>query len=625
MREDAGVNPSTAIATVLIDELIRQGVREAVLCPGSRSAPLAYALEAADREGRLRLHVRVDERSAAYLALGLAKVTRVPVPVVTTSGTAVANLHPAVLEAAQGYVPMIVLTADRPQELRGTGANQTTDQVKIFGSAARWFHEFGTPERRGGQQAIWRSVIGRAMAEAQGHPAGDPGPVHLNVPLREPLVPDQLSDLAIDSSAAESDDLGWSAEVSTATGITTADAPPDASAASGMSTAELDWPEPLAGRPHGEPWLSLRNSRTRKEIAGGAGIAPVPRTLVVLGDLPDPAAVAELAELADAAGWPIIAEPFGSYRRGRVTPHGPLLLRGTDWLSDNLPERILIGGRVTLDRSLAQLMRNPAVTVEAVTPLTSWPDPGHVVRRVHGWDDIERSRDVVAACVDRAWSARWRSAGLAVAEAVTPIITASWPSGPAVGHIVAQSMPENTGIYLGSSNIARDMDLCRDPRDIARGVVSVGNRGLAGIDGVVSSAIGMALSRAPHPAIAVMGDLTFLHDTNALLIGPAEPRPDLTIVVVNDNGGGIFGTLEPGREALAAPYERIFGTPTDTRIAALCEAHGIAHEIVTDEDVLRERISSRANGIRVCEIPIARSGQREFRAALDAAVVSALS
>ena len=183
------MNPSTALATVLVDELIRQGVRHAVLCPGSRSAPLAYALQDADREGRLTLHVRVDERSAGFLALGLAKLTRVPAVVVTTSGTAVANLHPAVLEAHHATVPLLVLSADRPPELRGTGANQTTVQPGMFGGAVRWSHEIGTPERRAGQQAHWRSTISRAVAAARGL-GGDPGPVHLNVPLPRTPRPD---------------------------------------------------------------------------------------------------------------------------------------------------------------------------------------------------------------------------------------------------------------------------------------------------------------------------------------------------------------------------------------------------------------------------------------------------
>ena len=196
---------------MLVDELVRCGVREAVLCPGSRSAPLAYALQEADRAGRLRLHVRVDERSAGFLALGLAKVTRVPAVVVTTSGTAVANLHPAVLEAHHGQVPLIVLSADRPPELQGTGANQTTTQPGMFGGGLRWSCQLGAPERRPGQVAAWRSSACRAVAASRGRPGGVPGPVHLNVPLREPLVPTEAG----------------------------------------------TWPEGLEGRPHGAPWVSV--------------------------------------------------------------------------------------------------------------------------------------------------------------------------------------------------------------------------------------------------------------------------------------------------------------------------------------------------------------------------------
>ena len=186
------MNPSTAFATVVVDELIRSGVREAVLAPGSRSAPLALALAAADREGRLRLHVRIDERTAGFLAIGLIRGTGLPVPVVTTSGTAVVNLHPAVLEASHSGLPLIVLSADRPPELRGSGANQTTDQLKVFGSAVRLFHEVGTPRREVGQVAYWRSTIARAVAAAVGARTAEPGPVQLNCALAEPLVPVEI-------------------------------------------------------------------------------------------------------------------------------------------------------------------------------------------------------------------------------------------------------------------------------------------------------------------------------------------------------------------------------------------------------------------------------------------------
>jgi 2-succinyl-5-enolpyruvyl-6-hydroxy-3-cyclohexene-1-carboxylate synthase len=185
------VNPSTALATVLVDELVRCGLREAVIAPGSRSAPLAMALHAAATGGRLRLHVRIDERSASFLALGLAKASGRPVAVVCTSGTAAAHFHAAVIEADEAGVPLLVLTADRPPELRGTGSNQTIDQIKLYGSAVRWFCEVGVPEERPGQAGYWRSLADRAWAHAAGSAGGYPGPVHLNLPFREPLVPDR--------------------------------------------------------------------------------------------------------------------------------------------------------------------------------------------------------------------------------------------------------------------------------------------------------------------------------------------------------------------------------------------------------------------------------------------------
>lgn len=567
-----------ALATVLIDELHRQGVRDLVLAPGSRSAPLAYAALEAERQGRMRLHVRVDERSAAFLALGMAKVKRMPVPIITTSGTAVANLHPAVLEAAHASVPMIVLSADRPPHMRGVGANQTTDQVKMFGNSTRWFYEFGVPEKREGQNAWWRGIVGRAMAECTGRPAGDAGPVHLNIPLDTPLVP----------------------------------------------TGDDDWPESLEGKPRGEAWLDIREPQTHKGVPAGGGIAPVPRTLVVLGDLPEPKQAAEVAALADTAGWPLLAEPFGQYHRGRVTPNGPLILRAQDWLERNLPERVLVAGRLTLDRHMAKLLRHPGVTVEIITSGTAWSDPSHRARRVHPWDAIERSHTTVAGCYDRNWATAWRRAGNTVSEVAAPIVEESWPSGMAVGRTVVQNVPEGSGLYIGPSNIVRDIDLSRNANRISRHVVSVANRGLAGIDGVVSSAVGLALSRPDHHTYALMGDLTFLHDSNGLLIGPGNDVPNLTIIVINDDGGGIFSTLEPGAPELAESYERIFGTATGADLQLVCQARGVTHRLIRTQDELLDAVKRPEPGISIVEVQIRRTGQRDLAEALADAVREAL-
>jgi 2-succinyl-5-enolpyruvyl-6-hydroxy-3-cyclohexene-1-carboxylate synthase len=649
------VNPSTALATVLVDELARLGVREVVLCPGSRSAPIAYAVHAAangtngraDHVGggsgvaRPRLHVRVDERSAGFLALGLAKLTRRPAVVVTTSGTAVANLHPAVLEAHHGLVPLIVLSADRPAELRGTGANQTTTQPGIFGGALRWSSDVPAPERRPGQQA-------RAVAAATGTMGGTPGPVHVNVGLREPLVP--------------------------TTG---------------------DWPEPLDGRPDGRPWVDLRASFDEPhrgvDGAGGPGVVggggrgrPArdgDRTLVVVGDLPSPDLRGAALRWAGRRGWPVVAEPFGDHPRASVPaehpvedgvlPHGPLVLTVGEWLDAHAPERVITVGRITLARPVAALLRRPGLRIEHVSAVPEWTDPSHVVSAVHpvsvlredsgdaGTDgDVVTDRDAMtdgevatnggvttdghgqwdqqpAEGATAAWSREWAEAGEAIARAVVARPPA-WPSGLAVAAVVARTLPEGSTLFVGSSNTARDLDL-----GVGRwssGVRVVGNRGLSGIDGSVSTAVGIALAAqradpgtertSATRCCAVLGDLTFLHDANGLLIGPTEPRPDLTVVVTNDDGGGIFTLLEPGEPdepRRADAFERLFGTPTGADIGAVCRAHGIPHEVAATPEALAAALTAPPDGIRVVEVPVERSGHREAHAELRATAAAALS
>ena len=568
------MNPSTALATVVVDELVRQGVREAVLCPGSRSAPFAYALQDADRAGRLRLHVRVDERSAAFLALGMAKLTRRPVPVFTTSGTAVANLHPAVLEANHAAVPLIIVSADRPSELRGTGANQTTDQVHLFGTAVRMFHELGAPESRQGQNAVWRSVVSRLCAAATGARGSDAGPVHLNVPLREPLVPDLVAD--------------------------------------------GEWPESLDGRDDAAPWVSVQLSSRRS-----SGVADVPKTLVLLGDLPDPAGAIAVTDLARAAGWPVVAEPFGAHGPSDLVPHGPLLLTADQWLGEHLPDRVLVVGRLTLSRAVSALLRNPAVAVEIVAAQTSWPDPSHGATVVYPLEAVTASI-ASGRQVDEPWAQEWADAGERVDKAAGSFIEQAWPSGLAIAAITLAELPPEATLFVGSSNSARDIDLAVSPSARSAPLTIVASRGLAGIDGCVSTAIGLALAQPGRPAYALMGDLTFLHDSNGLLIGPHEPQPDLTIVVVNDDGGGIFTLLEPGEPGRATDYERVFGTPTGASVVDICRAHGVRHTLASTAAELTGVVGQRPEGLCVVEVRVDRAGHRELHAGLREVAANAL-
>lgn len=562
------MHPSTALATVLVDELVRCGVREAVLSPGSRSAPLAYALHEAERAGRLRLHVRVDERAAAFLALGLGKVSRRPAVVVTTSGTAAANLHPAVLEAHHGQVPLLVLTADRPGELRDAGANQTTTQPRLYAASVRWEADLPPAQGRPGEQASWRTVVGRACAAAVGRTGGAAGPVHLNAAFREPLVPEP--------------DPGW--------------------------------PEPLEGRPGGAPWTTVGGVPTRTAPTAPPVPTADPRTLVVLGDLPDPELTREALELLTDAGRPVVAEPFGAGRRGAVLPHGPLLLSDEHLLRDHPPARVLVVGRTTLSREVGALLRRPGLAVDIVAPPGPWADPWHVAVRVLPWETLAALLD---GPVDASWAAAWHETADRLAARVDPALAASWPSGPAAARTVLRALGEDDTLVLGSSNPVRDVDYAGFDRDAVGHPTVVANRGLAGIDGTVSTALGVALT-APGRTVALLGDLTFLHDANGLVIGPQEPRPDLVLVVVNDDGGGIFATLEQGEPGREEGFERLFGTPTGTDLALLCRAHGIRHSRADTAAALAEAVTDAPSGVSVVEVRVDRGRHRAERARLRA-------
>ncbi len=582
------MTPSTALATVLVDELVRGGVREMVLAPGSRSAPLAYALAAADAAGRLRLHVRVDERSAGFLALGLARGSGGrAVAVVTTSGTAVANLHPAVLEAHHAHIPLLVVSADRPHELRGTGANQTTTQPGLFAGATRFEADLpaadALPAVGDVRPAGWRSTVCRALAGARGVLGGDPGPVHLDVAFREPLVP-------------------------------------------GPDDAPL--PAHLRGREGGAPWVDVRpRPRTAAPAEGVDGLVEeVERTLVVVGESRGTVSGRVAVEWAAARGYPVVAEPFaGPSARARALPHGPLLLTVTDWLDEHLPERVVVVGRATLARPVAGLLRRPGMRVEVVTCTTTWPDPAHVAGTVHPWSAVECDPVTRQGVGERgAWARAWDEAGQRVAEAVAAE-GLPWASGLAVAATVHDALPADGVLVVGSSNPVRDLDLATTGRRDPEGGVRVfANRGLAGIDGMVSTALGVGLGTG-RPTHALLGDLTFLHDANGLLIGPDEPRPDLTVVVVNDDGGGIFTTLEQGEPGRAGFFERVFGTPTSTDLAALCRAHGVRHDLAGSREELRDLVARTPAGLGVVEVRVDRHGHRRAHADLRALAARALS
>lgn len=548
-------NPSTAQARIVVDELIRGGVRDVVLCPGSRNAPLAFALHDADRSGRLRLHVRIDERTAGYLAIGLAVSAGAPVCVAMTSGTAVANLGPAVVEANYARVPLIVLSANRPYELLGTGANQTMEQLGYFGTQVRAAISLGlaedAPERMDALNATWRSAVCRVLVAATGSRTANAGPVQFDIPLREPLVPD-------------ADDTGALPQ----------------------------------GRPHGRPWTLTPPVHFDQPL----DIDLSPDTVVIAGHGAGPH--------PNLAGLPTVAEPTAPIPANPLHPLALALLR---------PQQVIMAGRPTLHRPVSTLLADPSVPVYALTTGPRWPD-------VSGNSQATGTRAVTSGAPDPAWLRRCAELNAQAGAAVRAQLAAHpLTTGLHVAAAVVDALRPGDQLVLGASNPVRDAALVGLGNDKdARGITVRSNRGVAGIDGTVSTAIGAALAHEQQNpgarTIALIGDLTFVHDSSGLLIGPTEPRPqELTIVVSNDNGGGIFELLEQGDPRFADVSSRIFGTPHDVNIAALCRAYHVEFQQVEADD-LSDALDEPAGGVRVLEVKADRSSLRTLHAAIKAAL-----
>ena len=574
---DAPRNAATALARTVVDELVRGGVRHLVLSPGSRSAPLALAAYDAAAEGRVALHTRLDERTAAFVALGIARTSRLPVPVLTTSGTAVANLHPAVLEARHSGIPLVLLTADRPAHLRDTGANQTTEQPGVFGSAVRAALDLpaAVPGHRERDQVVaWRSTVARLLVTAAGRAGTGRGPVHLNVQLDAPLTPDVAD----------------------------------------------GWTSPTDGRPDGRPWTQAPEppSPVLEQVGD------VERTVVVAGDDAGPPA----RFLAEASGWPLLAEPSSGSRTGDNAIRTYRLLLGDPDLVGRV-EQVVLAGHPTLSRQVTDLVSRTDVEVVALVPAHAgaggWADPGHGVSRVvraatrEGTEPPRRPDRATAVRPPAGpWLTEWRQRDAELSGRLDALIDGWADLTPQhVAGEVAAALPAEGLLFVGSSNPVRDLDLMVPRYEPGERRMVAANRGLSGIDGTVSSAIGAALGR-PHTsrALALVGDVTFLHDITGLAIGPEEARPDLTVVVVNDDGGSIFALLEQGTPDHAASFERVFATPHGADLASLCAGLRVPHLQVRTRAALRHALSSPAGGIEVVEAVV----RRDDRRALDEAV-----
>jgi 2-succinyl-5-enolpyruvyl-6-hydroxy-3-cyclohexene-1-carboxylate synthase len=522
------VNSTFAPIQVLVDELVRAGMTHAVTCPGSRNAPIALTLAAQD--GLTAISV-LDERSAGFLALGIAKTTRRPVAITTTSGTAAANLMPAVVEAHEAAVPLIVLTADRPPELREVGAGQAIDQIKLYGSFAKWFVEVGNMPA-GRESAIHHRQLGsRAYATAR---LGRPGPVHLNFPLREPLAP-RPEELNAD-----------------------------------------DW----EGRPDGEPW-------TRASAGlqlGGVDFGAAPeRGVVVCGG--DAASYAPMAvHLGQALRWPVLAEPTSGGRWGsdsaaatNVIAHYDLLVRSAAFIAER-PDLAIRVGEMPTSKPLRAWLQDCRQFV--VDPHLDWRDPTRVAEAILAIAPEALQSDANPGSAGGAWLDRWRSADAIAAE---ELARTEEPFEPLAYNVLADIAET---IWVSSSLPIRDFESYFPRSD--RYIQILSNRGANGIDGVVSSAAGAAIATGA-PVHLVIGELALLHDIGGL-VSARRAGAQLAVLCVNNGGGGIFDFLPVAEQSDAESYEAHIATPVEFDLGTAATLGGLEHEVVTDAAGVREHL-----------------------------------
>jgi 2-succinyl-5-enolpyruvyl-6-hydroxy-3-cyclohexene-1-carboxylate synthase len=543
---------STACARTLVDELVRAGLTHAVLAPGSRSAPLALAL--ADDE-RIRLHVHLDERSAAFFALGAAKASGRPTLVLCTSGTAAAHFHPAVLEADHSRVPLIVCTADRPSDLRDTGAPQTTDQVHLYGAAVRFFADIPADGDRAAR-AAWRPIAARVWAEAAGPPAG---PVHLNVSFREPLV---------------------SAE-----------------------------PNAEPGREDGRPWVVSHRAapvlaaREAAELTGR--LLGAERGLVVAGWGSPP----EAAEVAAGLRWPLLADAISGQRNGpeAVTTYDALL-RVPGFAEGHRPDLVIrYGGPLTSKTAMAWL--DATVPQILVDPDGAWLDPHRTVaERVVGIVPPLRGRRPDAGAVD-AWYDSWLRAEDVARQALDAYLDGD--AEPFEGRVARDVAAACGASQPGAALVVASSMPVRDLEAFAGRVPSgvFANRGVNGIDGLVSTVLGVAAGSggpaepARRPVVGLLGDLAFLHDAGGLL-GAAARGLDAVFVVVDNGGGGIFSFL-PQAGLPSERFEQLFGTPPGADVTEVAAAYGIPAQRIERAAEVPAALEAAlaAGGVRLLVVP----------------------
>ncbi len=551
---------SLACATFLVDALVDGGVRHACLSPGSRSTPIALSLA---RHPGVDVHVHLDERASAFFALGIAKATSAPTVVACTSGTAAANLYPAVVEASQARVPLVLLTADRPLRLRGTGANQTIDQVELYGKCVRLFIDAPIPIDD--TESDWFGIGLEAVGIALGIPRG---PVHLNLPFDEPLTPE--------ARMRATSDVSITPRVNRTVEVRRADM-----------------------------------NRADRELATQRG-------LILIGSMPEPPL--HVLGLGHHLGWPILAEPVSQVRAPGVLTAGQALLSSEPFMRRNAPEVVLQVGATPTTRAAQRLA---ADVPQLVVVDDHHPDPDPEGRSWRLELDPEVFAETLLERFDarptNPWAERWFQADVA-ARSVIDDLYDSWdePYEGRIARDLAAGLSRGATLVVGSSMPIRDLDYSMAPRD---GLRVLANRGASGIDGFVSTVLGVAASGAP--TYALCGDLTLLHDAGSLLWS-ASRGLDAVFVVPNNDGGAVFSFLP---QRTLPEFEELFTTPHGLDLSALCAAAGAGHTRMVRADELTpavERAATRG-GVHVIEVPSDRERNMERHAEVQAAVDAALA
>ncbi|WP_057915653.1 2-succinyl-5-enolpyruvyl-6-hydroxy-3-cyclohexene-1-carboxylic-acid synthase [Peribacillus muralis] len=549
----------TAYAASFVDELAENGVKHVVVSPGSRSTPLAILLV---EHPDIEIHINVDERSAAFFALGMAKALKEPVGLLCTSGTAAANYYPAIIEAYYSRVPLIVLTADRPHELRDVGAPQAIDQIHLYGRQVKWFIEMALPERTDEMIRYARTVGARAVATAAADPAG---PVHLNFPLREPLIPNL-------EQAKECRQKRLAPAVLIESGVRT------------LSASQIE--------------------------AVATTLSQAKQGLIVCGELPDPEMKEEIVALAETLAFPLLADPLsqlrsGSHDKGVIIDAYDTFLRDETTKASFSPDVIIRFGAMPVSKPLLLFMKKQKQAITLVVDGgAGWREPAGLATNMiycEERDFCQRVGEKISGAAGDEWLRIWQTINGATKNALASVRDEAELSEGKLFALLADMLPQHSTLFVGNSMPIRDLDTFFMNNE--KGIKTLANRGANGIDGVVSTALGV--STVAENTVLAIGDLSFFHDMNGLLAAKLQ-KQNITILLINNDGGGIFSFLPQANEK--EHFETLFGTPHGLDFSHTAKLYGGKYNKVQSWDELKRVVteSFQIQGLKIIEVPTER-------------------